>query len=288
MELSKEKLIEALEQVLAKPRFERMAILDAYKPPPNSQEKPFLEPYNRLNIVLDGTISLECGSGASRGRREFPAGTVLVMKPFCLTKEVMRFDHSSENLGIVCRPDYLRLLYTICPQGAEQSQEIDYYYHISDTVRQCTIDAISALCGMTEGTEAEQLCAPLTTTICTMALNDLKASCQQEVGRSYDQWCRILEYISERPPEQCTRRAIARHFKITETYVSMLFPRYSGMNFSAYIRKKAVDMAAMLLRTTDLTVKEIADRCGFSSHSHFTAVFRALHHTTPGAFRRLK
>ena len=60
------------------------------------------------------------------------------------------------------------------------------------------------------------------------------------------------------------------------------------MNFTEYIRKKAIDMAAMLLRTTDLTVKEIADRCGFSSHSHFSAVFRAIHHITPGAFRRLK
>ncbi|MBO4619313.1 MAG: helix-turn-helix transcriptional regulator [Victivallales bacterium] len=288
MELSKEKLVEALERVLANPRFERVVILDAYKPSRNSQEKPFLEPYNRLNIVLEGTISLECGSGTNRGLREFPAGTVLVMKPFCLTKEVERFDYSSENLGIVCRPDYLRLLYTICPRGAEQSQEIDYYYHISDSMRQCTIDAISALCGMAEDTEVEQLFAQMLRVICTMALNDLKASRQQEVGRSYDQWCRIQDFIAERPPEQCTRRAIARHFNITETYVSMLFPRYSGMSFSAYIRKKTVDMAAMLLRTTDLTVKEIADRCGFSSHSHFTAVFRAIHHITPGAFRRLK
>lgn len=288
MELSKENLIATLERVLDNPCFERVAILHTYEPPRVTNDKLFLEPYFRLNVVLKGIIALDCGSGRERGMREFSAGTVLMMKPLCLTKEPTVFTHESENLGIVCRPDYLRLLYTICPRGAEQSQEIDYYYHISDNMRQCTIDAISALCGMAEGTEAERLCAPLTTTICTMALNDLRASRQQEVGRSYDQWCRIQDFIAERPPEQCTRRAIARHFNITETYVSMLFPRYSGMSFSAYIRKKTVDMAAMLLRTTDLTVKEIADRCGFSSHSHFTAVFRTIHHITPGAFRRLK
>ena len=286
MELSKENLIATLERVLDNPCFERVAILHTYEPPRVTNDKLFLEPYFRLNVVLKGIIALDCGSGRERGMREFSAGTVLMMKPLCLTKEPTVFTHESENLGIVCRPDYLRLLYSICPKGLEQAKEIDYYYHIHDTLRQGTLHAINAFCSLEDEAEASQLAMPFMTAICSMVLHDLKASSQGEVGRSYDLWCRILEFIAERPPETCTRRAISKHFNVTETYVSMLFPRYSGMTFSEYIRKKAIDMAAMLLKTTDLSVKEVADRCGFSSHSHFTSVFRTIYHVTPGAWRK--
>ena len=288
MELSKEKLISALERVLAAPSFGRVAILRTYEPPRGTDEKPILEPYYRLNVVLTGTITMDCGSGRERAMREFPAGTVLMMKPLCLTKEPPSFDYESENLGIVCRPDFLRLLYSICPKGATLSQEIDYYYHIHDTLRQGTLQAINAFCSLEDEAEATRLATPFLTAICSMALQDLKASCQGEVGRSYDLWTRMLEFIAERPPESCTRRALARHFNVTETYVSMLFPRYSGMTFIEYVRKKAIDMGAMLLKTTDLPVKEIAARCGFSSPSHFTAIFRQACHVTPGAWRRMK
>lgn len=288
MELSKEKLISALERVLDAPRFERVAILRSYEPPSGTAGKLFLEPYFRMNIVLEGILTLDCGNGRERCMREFPAGTVLMMKPLCLTKEPAAFEHESENLGIVCRPDFLRLLYSICPKGLECTQEIDYYYHVHDTLRHGTLHAINAFCSLEDEAEASQLAIPFMTAICSMVLHDLKTSSQEEVGRSYDLWCRILEFIAERPPETCTRRALARHFNVTETYVSMLFPRYSGMTFSEYVRKKAIDMAAMLLKTTDLSVKEVADRCGFSSHSHFTSVFRTLYHVTPGTWRNMK
>ena len=288
MELSKEKLISVLERVLAAPRFERVAILAPYQPPDGSDDKCFLESYYRLNIVLKGTMKLDCGSGHDRGLREFSAGTVLLMKPLCITQAVKAFDHESENLGIVCRPDYLRLLYSICPKGAASSEEIDYYYHLHDTLRQGTLQTINAFCTLEDETEASQLAAPFMTAICSMMLHDLKASSQGESGRSYDLWCRILEFIAQRPPQTCTRRAIAKHFNITETYISMLFPRYSGMTFSKYFHQKAVEMAAMLLKTTNLSAKEIADRCGFSSHSHFISVFRRLYHVTPSTWRNTK
>ena len=47
-----------------------------------------------------------------------------------------------------------------------------------------------------------------------------------------------------------------------------------------------LEQARTLLAVTQLPIAQIADECGFSSQSHFTASFRAAHATTPAEYRK--
>jgi PAS domain S-box-containing protein len=51
--------------------------------------------------------------------------------------------------------------------------------------------------------------------------------------------------------------------------------------------KTRLESASQMLKTTELSVSEIAHRCGYADHSAFTRVFRRVVSLTPQQFRRL-
>jgi AraC-like DNA-binding protein len=63
----------------------------------------------------------------------------------------------------------------------------------------------------------------------------------------------------------------------------------SGATARDLIRSQRLELARARLTSrdwTDVTVADIASSCGLSSHSLFTAAFRARYGTTPSAARR--
>ena len=52
-----------------------------------------------------------------------------------------------------------------------------------------------------------------------------------------------------------------------------------------WIRKKKLERAAFLLETTDKTMEEISEACGFVSTPHFSRLFKEQFQLTPTAFR---
>jgi len=287
-EESKEKMVELLERILASPSFERFAVVNPYRGSVASDEQLFVHEGNRISLVLDGCQHLECGEGVERRIRSFPRGTVLVMKPYSLTGAHWEPGQGREAFGLVCRREYLRLMYTNNMPDGHPVTLGDYYYHIADTVRQSTLEAISVLCSLKEGEEADRLFAPLMTAVCTMVLTDLKASQVGIYGRAYDLWGRILEYLAELPLNQRTRSRVSRQFHITEVYLSRLFRKYSGMSFVEHLRREAIRKAVLLLDTTDLSIKEIAGTCGFCSASHFISSFRKAYQVSPAKWRQMQ
>ena len=64
------------------------------------------------------------------------------------------------------------------------------------------------------------------------------------------------------------------------------FRRATGSAFKPYLHRLRCDEAARLLRATELSVAEVAQRCGFSSPQHLTRPFRTQFGCTPGAYRQ--
>ena len=287
MENSREQLIAVLERILAQPHFEHIAFIHAYQTPNRPEFGRDFFSTNRITYVMSGTLHLDEGSGTTYGERVYPSGTVVVMKPYCLTNQRWG-NEGREHFGIVCRPEYLRVLYSNNRPDGHPVPDPDYYYHITDSLRRCTSETINALCAMEPGPEADRFAASFMTIICSMVLEDLKNSGEQAGGRAFDLWGRILEYLATLPPERKNRLEVARHFRVTEGYVSKLFTRYSASSFTEYVRSEALGKACSLLRETNLTVKEIADNCGFCSASHFIRAFKDAYHLSPTTWRRMK
>ncbi|MDA8352423.1 MAG: helix-turn-helix domain-containing protein [Firmicutes bacterium] len=55
--------------------------------------------------------------------------------------------------------------------------------------------------------------------------------------------------------------------------MSRIFVSESGINFSIFLQKERLQKASTLLKSTDLSINQIAERTGFSTVHYFTRVF---------------
>lgn len=95
-----------------------------------------------------------------------------------------------------------------------------------------------------------------------------------------------LEYLHGHYMEPVRLRSVARQVSLSESRFSHLFRTECGLDFSGYLQELRLRVARELLSGTDLTVGEIAARCGFTGQNRFATIFRRRTGMTATAFRR--
>ena len=93
------------------------------------------------------------------------------------------------------------------------------------------------------------------------------------------------EYIYSHIKERITIEDLADVLGVSASYLSRLFKKEMGISISAYIRQQKIDMAKNLLRFSDYSMIDIANRPSFSSQSHFIQQFREVVGMTPKKYR---
>lgn len=93
------------------------------------------------------------------------------------------------------------------------------------------------------------------------------------------------EYIYSHIKERITIEDLAEEFGVSASYLSRLFKRQTGVSVSAYIREQKIEVAKNLLRFSDYSMIDIANRLSFSSQSHFIQQFRESVGMTPKKYR---
>ena len=67
-------------------------------------------------------------------------------------------------------------------------------------------------------------------------------------------------------------------------YLSKLFKKKKDLSFIEYLTKVRIEKSIELLRTTDLSVSDVAERVGYQM-KNFIRVFKKQMGVTPGQFR---
>ena len=93
------------------------------------------------------------------------------------------------------------------------------------------------------------------------------------------------EYIYSHIKERITIEDLADEFGVSASYLSRLFKKETGISVSVYIREQKMEVAKNLLRFSDYSMIEIANRLSFSSQSHFIQQFREAVGMTPKKYR---
>lgn len=75
---------------------------------------------------------------------------------------------------------------------------------------------------------------------------------------------------------------------INPVYLSRLFKEKTGMNFSDYILKKKMEMAAMLLKKTNSTIYEISEMAGYSNDKNFSRAFKKYYGVSPTVYKHVQ
>lgn len=78
---------------------------------------------------------------------------------------------------------------------------------------------------------------------------------------------------------------VADHFHMGESTLSSMFKQHMGINFSVYVENIRLEKAKILLRTTELSVGEIAQRVGYSSANSFCRAFKRVTGKNASAYR---
>ena len=97
---------------------------------------------------------------------------------------------------------------------------------------------------------------------------------------------RAIDYIAEHLDQPMTLSEIADVAYMSPTYFSAVFKRLNGISPWEYITIKRVEKAIEMLKSTDMTKLEIAERCGFSGASNFYKMFFRITGKRPGDFGR--
>lgn len=82
---------------------------------------------------------------------------------------------------------------------------------------------------------------------------------------------------------------VAEKFHISVSYFSRLFNEYVGVTFPEFISDLRLEYAReMLLSNPDISVKKVAEICGYGGTSYFSAQFKKKYSISPSAVKRMR
>lgn len=104
--------------------------------------------------------------------------------------------------------------------------------------------------------------------------------------KQYPAWVReVTTVLSERCAEELRVSELAARFYMEQSSFTRRFKSHTGKTPKEYQINCRMERAVTLLLGSDLSLSEIAVRCGFASHSFFTKTFKRLYGITPTAYR---
>ena len=98
---------------------------------------------------------------------------------------------------------------------------------------------------------------------------------------------RAVAYLNEHFLEKITLEELATQLSFTSNYIGKLFKQELGCSFNEYLNTLRLKYACSLLRSSNMSLKEIANISGYSSIEYFMYAFKKKMMMTPGEYRAL-
>ncbi len=96
----------------------------------------------------------------------------------------------------------------------------------------------------------------------------------------------VRELLSSRPEQPWSVASIAKVVGASPFHACRVFRRRTGYTLHGYLTEQRLRRGLALMEEGETDLRAIATALGFSSHSHFTAHFRAAFGVAPSQFRR--
>lgn len=192
-----------------------------------------------------------------------------------LKKDAETFMDYVRHMG--CNPRYYRKAYTkllacienVCgevnPESARQIQGRDLIKTVSDAV---TIGALEK--SLLKAIEI------------VLSTRDRREDIRNYTIR------RAINFIREHYMENISLELLADHLEITPEYLSTLFNKEMGLNFTTFLKQFRISHAKRLLKGSDKKIYEIANEVGYNDPKYFNRVFKEEVGVSPGDYRQVK
>ena len=94
-----------------------------------------------------------------------------------------------------------------------------------------------------------------------------------------------IKFIEQNYAEDISTAFLARLSHLSEGYFCHIFRETTGKSAKEYIAHLRIEKAIDLIKTTDMTILEIAMQCGFSDANYFARIFKKYKGFTPTSLR---
>lgn len=167
-----------------------------------------------------------------------------------------------------------------------------YYFHFSGVFSQkpqCASMPIKGLFDMDAGSE-----------LCTLVLYKSKSATEEMLhfynlllhlqkhnSQNVDAiaW-EMSDYISRHIAKIETLDDLCRRFNYSKDHIIRVFRDVYGVTPYKYIKREKIKLSKILLKTTNLTAAQIAERCGYRDLSVFYRAFKGEEKQSPAEYRR--
>ena len=95
----------------------------------------------------------------------------------------------------------------------------------------------------------------------------------------------VKKYIRSNYGKDININDIAVHFFITPAYLSRLFKKYSDVRPIEYLTNYRIQKACDYFSHSHLTVREVAELCGYSNQFYFSKAFKQITSVSPSEYR---
>lgn len=97
---------------------------------------------------------------------------------------------------------------------------------------------------------------------------------------------KVIQYIEMYLDQPLTLNELAQSVKLSPTYLSRIFSKETGMGIPQYILELRLKKACNLIRTTDMSIEQVAKYVGFTRQSYFSQRFKDQYGATPMQYRK--
>lgn len=110
-------------------------------------------------------------------------------------------------------------------------------------------------------------------------------SSQNRLFENSDKLKRVYEYIQENFNHKITLSEISEIINVSPVSFNRFIKKRTGKTFIEYTNDTRISYATRWLIETDLSISEIAFKCGFNNIANFNRVFKKVKDCTPSEFR---
>ncbi|MBE7011993.1 MAG: helix-turn-helix domain-containing protein [Ruminococcaceae bacterium] len=96
----------------------------------------------------------------------------------------------------------------------------------------------------------------------------------------------IESYINNHIDEEITIERLCQEFNIKRTRLYNIMQQYTSGGVANFIRKKRLEKAKLLIKTTEMKIPEISNAVGFSDYNYFLRVFKKQFGISPKKYRK--
>jgi len=117
----------------------------------------------------------------------------------------------------------------------------------------------------------------------TVSLHDTEKNNKLSMFEQIYNYTRLHLYDSD-----LTAKSVSQKFFIDPCYFSTLFKKNANTSFKQFVNYERIKKATLLIETTDMLIKEIAETVGFTDPLHFSKLFKKYRLVSPEAYRLAK